>query len=461
MSTYDVIIFGAGSAGATTAIRAVQKGLKVLLVDKKVKSLIGKKTCGDAVANSHINLVQEKTGFPTPKGDEVKLIVKGLAIHPPNRKNPFRFQDDDSAGYILDRHLFGQRLLNYALDAGVELLSEYKFANFIVENEKIKGAVIRNTNTKETKEVFASVIVDATGANAAVRRKLPKSLQKWMEMDIDPVDMGYAYRKIIDLQEGSAIDDAEYIHLYFIQTIARGGYAWVFPRGPHSANVGLGGPKSVTSGLPEKYEDFVATFPEFTNPTILHAAGAHVPIRRPMNSFVTDNFAVVGDSAFQVNPLHGGGIGDNMEAGIILADTIAEAKEKDDFSEKALWQYNTRYNKKIGAGHASLDIFRLVAFNMPNRVVNNIISRGILSNEELIAAIAGKLEMSFLTILSKAIRSVDMLPSMLKIQKMTKKMNEIKDLYENQYPKTPDGIPTWLNEVEKLYKDLKEPYRKK
>ena len=48
-----------------------------------------------------------------------------------------------------------------------------------------------------------------------------------------------------------------------------------------------------------------------------------IPMRRPNKSFVTNGLVLVGDAAWQVNPLNAGGIGNTFEAGIMAADTIS------------------------------------------------------------------------------------------------------------------------------------------
>ncbi|MBD3157176.1 MAG: FAD-dependent oxidoreductase, partial [Candidatus Lokiarchaeota archaeon] len=55
MSDYEVIVAGAGTAGCTAAYTLAKKGHSVLLLDRKERHLIGKKTCGDALGYHHIN----------------------------------------------------------------------------------------------------------------------------------------------------------------------------------------------------------------------------------------------------------------------------------------------------------------------------------------------------------------------------------------------------------------------
>ncbi|MEM3483029.1 MAG: FAD-dependent oxidoreductase, partial [Candidatus Micrarchaeaceae archaeon] len=62
---YDVIIAGAGIAGAIAATAAAKSGVKTLLLDRNSSEEVGKKTnwgwvCGDAVAKSHVDYLAEE-----------------------------------------------------------------------------------------------------------------------------------------------------------------------------------------------------------------------------------------------------------------------------------------------------------------------------------------------------------------------------------------------------------------
>ncbi len=450
---YDIIVVGAGSAGTMTATRASQKGLKVALIDKKLQNNIGLKICGDVVEKYHITFAKQKVGFNYPQGEELQQEVDGLILHPPNRRSTLVLSGQKA--FVLDRLLFGQRLLKLAIKSGAILFSNHSFIDFILEEQKITGVKIRSKKTNEFKSLFANVIIDATGSTGALKKKLPENLRKWIEKDINPIDLGYAYRKIINLLGSKQIRNYNYIHVYYIQQLIRGGYAWIFPRGPQSANIGIGGPKSNTSNLKEKFKLFKDTFPEMKKCVIFHEGAGLVPIRRPMDSFVADHFAVVGDAAFQVNPLHGGGIGSSLKAGIILADTIVKANNVKDFSEKSLWLYNLNYNKQIGGDYAALELLRHMISNMSDRALNILINRKIITERDLIkAAKIRSLKIPLLKMIIKVLKGIDIIWALFKMIIMTKKMKQIKDLYKN-YPYKPKNIALWRKKVDKVYRRVK------
>jgi flavin-dependent dehydrogenase len=122
----------------------------------------------------------------------------------------------------------------------------------------------------------------------------------------------------------------------------------------------------MTKGFPNPKKQFYQKILQkaiFRDSTLIKGGSWYVPTRRPLDCMTGNGFVVVGDSACQVNPIHGGGIGPSMMGGSIAGETIVEAIEKDHVSREGLWRYNVEYMKVYGAKQAGLDIFRLFLLN--------------------------------------------------------------------------------------------------
>ncbi|MFX1297604.1 MAG: NAD(P)/FAD-dependent oxidoreductase, partial [Promethearchaeota archaeon] len=65
--SFDIIVVGSGTGGATAARFAAKKGLEVCLLDSKEKDKIGDKICGDAVGTE----VFEFLKINAPRGEEL------------------------------------------------------------------------------------------------------------------------------------------------------------------------------------------------------------------------------------------------------------------------------------------------------------------------------------------------------------------------------------------------------
>ncbi|TFG03152.1 MAG: FAD-dependent oxidoreductase, partial [Promethearchaeota archaeon] len=71
--SFDIIVVGAGTGGTTAARFAAEKGLKVCLIDRKERSKIGDKICGDAVGSEIFDMLN----INPPRDEELSCLIKG------------------------------------------------------------------------------------------------------------------------------------------------------------------------------------------------------------------------------------------------------------------------------------------------------------------------------------------------------------------------------------------------
>ncbi|MFX1536953.1 MAG: geranylgeranyl reductase family protein, partial [Promethearchaeota archaeon] len=298
--SFDVVIVGAGSAGSVTAFTLCKKGFQVALVERKAKEIIGKKVCGDAVSADSFNI----SGIPKPGGEERKQVFKGLDLYSPNMKSKLRIKTDDFRGYIIDRRLFGQRLLKLALDAGAQLFEKRHVTGIIHNKNQILGIKAKVLDNRKNEDFKGKLVVDASGSSAVIRRKLSPALAGFIESKISKKDTYFGYREIRNVQQ--PLEDPEYLRIYLNQKSAPKGYIWVFSRGEgtqSSVNVGVGGAAGYNFDFRAQFEKYVHGNPFFTNSEIIDQGSGYVPRRRAIDSLVTNGLVLAGDAACQVNPL--------------------------------------------------------------------------------------------------------------------------------------------------------------
>jgi digeranylgeranylglycerophospholipid reductase len=123
---------------------------------------------------------------------------------------------------------------------------------------------------------------------------------------------------------------------------------WIFPKGGHTANVGVGilGSKSGKIRAITLLQKFVET--TIPDGKIIEMVLGGVPVSGPIERTVTDGLILVGDAARQSDPLTGGGITNAMDAGKIAGEVCIKAKEKGDYSVKTLKEYEDRWRVTIG-----------------------------------------------------------------------------------------------------------------
>ncbi len=436
---YDAIIVGGGIAGSTAALFLAKKGFKVAVVERVNRNNLGWKPCGDAIGEHYFG----ELGLEPPHGEELEYIVNGIDIYSPTEKHVIRVK---GKGYMVNTPAFVKRIMSTAISHGATLLDETIVLAPIIENGYVVGVKARGKNGQL--ELRAKAVIEASGNAAVVRRKLPKD---WpVAEEADPTEFNIAYREIRITEH--EVRDPEYIRIYINQTIAPGGYWWLFPKGERKINVGLG--VMGGAGYPSPKEMFYRYLAnrEDVKGEIISAAGAPVPTRRPINSLVWNGIAVIGDAGYTVNPIHGGGKGSSMLAAYCVAEAFEKAFEKNDFSAKSLWPANKCYIEKYGAKQASLDILRLFLQRMGNDEFEFIISKKLVSGDDLytISSEARVTSRIVLRILRALVAGISRPGLLAKLKKVSDYMEEIRRYYMS-YPETPEGLDEWLSGLREIY----------
>jgi len=446
---FDVIVVGAGTGGCMAAKTAAKAGLSVCLIDCKDAGSIGNKVCGDAIGKHHF----DNLGLSPPSGDELERKIVGIKVYSPDLETVFRLAGEGLHGFIVNRHAFGQRLLNEAINAGVTLLDSMQALESIVEDGFVRGVIAKNRKTGSKRKLYGEITVDASGQVAALRRKLPPEIG--IESSIDKGDEVACYREIRLLRE--EVEEPEYCQIYLDLKVAPGGYYWMFPKKETGVNVGLG--VAMINDFPNPRNQlyrFVLSKPLFEGSTIVHGGGGIVPTRRPLDSFVGNGVVVIGDAACHVNPIHGGGMGPSMMAGKIAGEVMAEALEKGDPTVDNLWPINVRYMKAYGAKQAGLDVFRIFLQSLTNEDINYGMKYELIRGEDILkASLEGDVRLNVTDAARRVFMGLGRISFLRKLYDMAKKSRLVKELYEG-YPQSPAGILEWRLKIRKIFEDLKK-----
>ena len=437
---YDIIIVGAGTGGALAAKTTAKLGLNTLLLERKPAESVGDKVCGDAAEQRDF----DQLNIALPKGDELENTIKASNLYSPDQRVCRSLSETGSAGFIINRIKFGQRLLNEARDTGLEFYDQIMVLKPKFSQGAVVGVEAKDMRTGAQKEFESNVVIDASGFHSPLRKAMTSP---YIESEIEPNDYIICYREI--LQVGGMDWDPHCIHIFLSQEKAPGGYLWYFPESENKVNLGIGVYADPKYKVKEYYKHYC--LPMAQEPIeIIHQGGGVVPVRRPLWSLVESGIMFVGDAACQVNPLHGGGIGSSMRAGIYAAETAADAIEIGDCSIDGLWAYNKRYAKDQGGNFASLDLLRIAIQRFTDNELNFGLHRGLLSNQDIMNIASGRIvRPSVLDIIGRAIRGIAKPELLLNLYFINNQINKMKDIYK-AYPNRPD-FERWKARVLKLY----------
>lgn len=353
--SFDAVVIGGGPAGSTAAAGVAGGGYSTLILEKRDR--IGFPVrCAEAIgpasaARRHIEL----------RGDFISATVDGVRIVAPDKTTYEKSMP--GAGYIVDRELFDRRLADIAVEKGAELRTGHQATGLILQNGSVTGVKVRDLARNEEYEAPARVVVGADGVESLSPR--------WASLKggCSPGDILSCAQELVD-----GIDvSGQFAEFHLGRGLAPGGYAWVFPKGPRSANVGLGINPLESGGMTAVA--FLERFLEERCPGAVRrrlVVGGSTVAKR-LRSLATAGYVAVGEAAGQNNPLTGGGILESITASQMAAAVIRDALEKGDTSAKSLGRYTKEWRGVYGR---SSDLFHRAAqviYGIPDPVMNRLL----------------------------------------------------------------------------------------
>lgn len=321
----DVVVVGCGPAGSMTAKHAAKGGANVLIIEKRPEVGVPIR-CGEGLDKRSL----AKIGLE-PDRTWIAHEVKGARIFAPNGKSLELTEEmaGNEVGYVIKRDLFDKALAKDAIKAGADIMVKTSAIDVIKKDGYTAG--VRARRFGKVFDINAKIVVGADGFESQVGRWAgidttvkPKDVYSCLQYDMIGVDVHPDFSE------------------FHLGTCAPGGYAWVFPKGEHRANVGLGLAVNMIKekGDPKRYLDrFVETREYLKKGTPLaHIAGA-VSVCAPIEKTVDNGVVLVGDSARQIDPMTGGGITNGCVAGKMAGDVVAQAVSAGDYSAEFLSKY--------------------------------------------------------------------------------------------------------------------------
>lgn len=454
MEKFDLIVVGAGTGGCIAAKTVAEAGLEVCLIDRKKEDHIGEKICGEAIGKHHFDNLE----LNYPAGDELEQKIEGVKIFSPNKESVFRVKGEGLHGFIVNRRLFGQRLLRGAVDAGSTLLDSTQAIAPVVKNGFVTGVKVRDLKTNDKIELRSKVVVDASGFSAVLRKKLP--LEFGIDANVSNEDVVICYREIRELRK--QIVEPDYLEIHLNQTIAPAGYYWIFPKGFTKVNVGLG--VGMLNDFPNPKKQLysrVLSDPLFDGSSFVSGGGGHVPTRRPTECMSGNGILIVGDAACQVNPIHGGGIGPSMMGGFLSGETAIEALNMGDVSQEALWTYNTKYMRTYGAKQAALDVLRLFLQGLGDEYLDYVMKYQVITESDLLkASISGDVHLNITEKTLRVFRGLRKLSFLRRLRIAVSLMKRVKALYQD-YPASSKKLNEWKIVMHSLIREVKSELTKK
>ncbi len=324
---YDLIVVGAGPAGASAARVAAQKGLKTLILEKE--RMPRTKLCGGGVTPKVLKLLD----FALPP-EIIERTAQSVRVHVGD--NCFPFETSTPLAYMTSRAPFDSFLISKALDVGVELKDRSPVSK--VENTSTHVELSVSGNTLKSR-----ILIGADGMGGPTAR-FGDFYQQWQSSQV-----AYAIESEVPVGERTVqefITTNSYFDIYF--GVSPAGYGWVFPKHDH-LTVGVGCRLSNLRDAKELLDAFTRRIPLLDNHEIPHAQAHLIPLggvaRVPT---VRDRILLAGDSAGFAEPLFGEGIYFAIYGGQLAGRVAADACREERFDAASLGSYDRLWREAFG-----------------------------------------------------------------------------------------------------------------
>lgn len=288
--TCDLAVIGAGFAGLACARRAAERGLSVVVVDRKREP-------GERIHTTGILVKEAWEEWSAP--DELVRKVSRVRIHTPSqqsvelKRNDYFFLATDTAALL--RHLVDE-----TRGAGAEI----RFG------EKYAGATCNGTRLDlDGVGVSCRFLVGADGARSRVAASfgLDRNVRmlKGLEWEFEPL---------------ASVGNC--LHCFIDPECAPGYIGWVVP-GVGITQVGLAVHRHRPADM-RKFVDRIDGLFGLSGRPVLGRRGGVIPIGGLLRNFHGDRVLLIGDAAGMVSPLTAGGIHKAYRFGRVAGDAVAD-----------------------------------------------------------------------------------------------------------------------------------------
>jgi digeranylgeranylglycerophospholipid reductase len=336
---FDVVIAGAGPAGAQCARDVAARGYDVVVLETESEESFpaqSNKSTGGTFPS-----MMASFGIPD---DVVMQFTDSVVIESPNDHLV-----QEQAGAVLEFADFKRYLVEDGREKGATYYFDARVSKPITEDGQVVG--VRYNGDEE---VYGDIVVDATGPAAPLAKDLGV-----VDLERENQAIGIEYEfEGVDLDPPGYADLTDAMMLRLDHEYAPGGYAWLFHTGEDTAKVGL---CYIQNDSYRQYADTDRTIdgylnhwlendPRFADATQIaeknHRGSAHI---QSPGDMVTDGFIAVGDTVPSIDPLWGEGIHKCMKSGRAAAVTADQCltPERPDTSAEAMAFYEDLWHSEV------------------------------------------------------------------------------------------------------------------
>ena len=345
--TYDAVIIGGGPAGATAATLLARSGRRVLVVERArfPRFHIGESLMPEAY------WVFERLGM-LPKlrdSDFVRKYSVQFVTASGKESAPFVFEErkphESSVTWQIERAAFDQMMLEHAEESGATVWQEASVNDVILgpaaddDLPAARGVLVQRKGDAAPRRIGARVVVDATGMNALLSRRL----------GIRRMDPKLKKASVFSHFKGCQRDPGKNGGATLVLSTAQNdGWFWFIPLRDDVTSVGVvadidrlvknrqGTPEQILEeeiaqcpGLRERMKDATRCGPVHVLSDFSYRA----------TRCAGEGWVLTGDAFGFLDPMYSSGVFLALKSAEMAADAIIEAFDRDDFSGAQLGKW--------------------------------------------------------------------------------------------------------------------------
>ncbi len=331
----DVIVVGAGPAGAVCAAYMARAGLDVLLIDKEI--FPRDKACGDMVKEGFVKHIERLEAVDVL--DEMSTCIRKLKLISAGGHEavvPFEC-------YSVPRYKLDKLLVDTAISWGAEFRQGCRVVDVIRECDEVCGVIVREKGVE--REIRSSIVIGADGVNSDFGKIIGA-----MDEESSAVWLGQrAYFKGVKLDRSLSKEQYDAGGIFGFDDKPGPAYFWVMPTGADGVKRGICNVGMIVKGRDAyKASELAARMEAWldSNEKLQEMFGGAEKIspwafgkltdvnqqRRPAG----DGYMLIGDAAAQMIPLTNDGLTAAANSAKAAADAAEAAFKEDDFSEEFL-----------------------------------------------------------------------------------------------------------------------------
>lgn len=434
-----IIVAGGGHGGIAVASILSRNGFDVTVYEKNSRENMGYDWTDifDPKALS-------KADIPMP-GKSLFEYKENMTFYSPNEKTPIRQQvPEDKLEIKMERKDIYNLLIDTAEKNGVNFVYNCNIENAIIKDNRVAGI---NTSVGE---IYGDLIIDACGCESPVRSSLPEEFG--IQRHPDKNEKFYVYRAFYNKGTDNPVEDK-----YKVCLLPEGklGIGWVATEEEYT-DLLIGRFEPFDMAEVERTAEYFRSRNESLGTDVVRGGQfVEIPVRQPISVMVANGYAAIGDSAFMTVPIIGSGIANSLRAAPILAKAVMDDKTQT-YTAEALWNYQYKFYKKLGAGLAPLAAVKLLLTKITPQQLDYIFDKGILTWREMTITADSTSITDFihpaLDMPKRAIaivKEVDLLKKMLKVGTDIGKIIVLCVTLPKEYNK--EKVKQWAKSYDKIF----------